>query len=505
MNHIITTAALLMGVSPLASHGARSARILPDGPRNILFILTDDLQNNAIAAMGRRGVSTPNIDRIIANGTTFTNCYTNGAIGGALSMPSRAMLMTGRGVFEIPQDGMVIPAQQQTLPETLRQNGYRTFATGKWHSDYESFHRSFSEGENIFFGGMHPYETGGHVAPLLQHYNATGDYKNQTPFVGDQFSSAMYAAAAIDFLESTATDARPFMAYVAFTSPHDPRNQHPSYGTPYNSDSIELPPNYRAAHQFDNGEMGVRDEVVVPAPRTEAVVRDELAQYYGMISEVDYQIGRLLESLERSGNADNTIVVFAADNGLAMGQHGLMGKQNLYDHSIKVPLVVSARGVAGGVRNDGYCYLYDINPTLAEMVGVTSPTSVTGRSLVKALAGGKSDRDCLWLAYSSIQRALVKDGFKYIIYNVDGAIIEQLFDMTSDPWEMNNLLIPASPQNAKRAVAMRRALSEQMARGGDFCKLENYCCPYNHSAGCSPTWWEQPHKVTWTEGINMYK
>ena len=144
---------------------------------NILFLLVDDMQSDAIAALGNKNVYTPNIDGLIAEGVTFTHTYTNGALCGALSMPSRAMLMTGRGVFEVQSDGMKIPECMVTLPEQLRANGYQTFATGKWHSDHASFNRSFAAGENIFFGGMHPYEKNGHCSPRLHHYDKTGQYK----------------------------------------------------------------------------------------------------------------------------------------------------------------------------------------------------------------------------------------------------------------------------------------------------------------------------------------
>lgn len=117
---------------------------------NVLFILVDDMQADAIAALGNRDTYTPNIDRLINEGVVFTRTYTNGALCGALSMPSRAMLLTGRGVFEVQSDGMKIPASRITLPEHLKNNGYRTFATGKWHSDHASFARSFTEGDNIF-------------------------------------------------------------------------------------------------------------------------------------------------------------------------------------------------------------------------------------------------------------------------------------------------------------------------------------------------------------------
>ena len=146
---------------------------------NILFLLVDDMQRTCIHHNGCEQVSTPNIDRIYQNGISFHSTYTNGSLGGALSMPSRAMIMTGRGVFQIVKDGQVIPEQHVTLPELLRQHGYITFETGKWHSDFASFNRSFSNGENIFFGGMHTYETNGHVEPRLNHYDSSGKYREK--------------------------------------------------------------------------------------------------------------------------------------------------------------------------------------------------------------------------------------------------------------------------------------------------------------------------------------
>lgn len=300
---------------------------------NILFLLVDDMQRTCIHHNGCEQVSTPNIDRIYQNGISFHSTYTNGSLGGALSMPSRAMIMTGRGVFQIVKDGQVIPEQHVTLPELLRQHGYITFETGKWHSDFASFNRSFSNGENIFFGGMHTYETNGHVEPRLNHYDSSGKYREK--FTGDKFSSEMFADAAIAFLKKQKNGKQPFFAYVAFTSPHDPRLKHPDYGKHYEADTITLPINFLPRHPFDTGDMNVRDEILRPVPRTEEAIKKEIADYYGMISEVDTQIGRVLQALQESGQLDNTILVFASDNGLAVGQHGLLGKQNLYDPQIR--------------------------------------------------------------------------------------------------------------------------------------------------------------------------
>ncbi|MGL4851736.1 MAG: sulfatase-like hydrolase/transferase [Phocaeicola sp.] len=457
-------------------------------PKNVLFILVDDLQKSSIHAYGNSQVETPHIDGIVNNGVSFMRTYTNGSLGGALSMPSRAMIMTGRGVFEVSRDGQQIPEPHTTLPEQLRSEGYETFATGKWHSDKASFNRSFSTGDHIFFGGMHPYNQNGHWEPRLYHYDPTAQYKEV--YVGDKFSSELFADAAIAFLNGRKKNEKPFFAFVAFTSPHDPRNQHPDYGPKYDPSTLDLPVNYLPQHPFDNGEMSVRDEVFLPLPRTEEMVKQELAHYYGMVSEVDVQIGRILETLKARGELENTILVFASDNGLAVGQHGLLGKQNLYEHSIGVPLVIMASDLEKGVRKEQGCYLYDLYPTLCDLLGVMPSSSVTGKSLLPVLQGEATHRDRIFLTYNSVQRALVKDNWKYIIYNIEGAITEQLFDLKNDPWELVNLAENGAYK--LKIAAYKRMLQEEMKRRNDFCNLDNHF------------WRGKPGKLSWDEGINLY-
>lgn len=459
------------------------------GKPNILFILVDDMQGDAISALGNKDTYTPNIDKLINDGMAFTRTYTNGALCGALSMPSRAMLLTGRGVFEVQSDGLKIPQSHITLPEYLKANGYYTFATGKWHSDYASFARSFDDGDNIFFGGMHPYELNGHSEPRLHHFDPTGQYKDK-PFIGDKFSSVMFADAAIDFLNNVDENDKPFMAYIAFTSPHDPRNVLPDYGHKYNPSNLTVPSNFLPEHPFDNGELTVRDELVLPAPRTEEQIRKELALYYGMVSEVDMQIGRVIDALERSGKKDNTIIVFASDNGLAMGQNGLLGKQSLYDHSVGVPMsmIIPENYLKKG-RSEALCYLYDIYPTLCELVGLDIPESVTGKSLMPVLKGeSKSIREDLFLAYSNQQRGVISDNYKYIIYNVEGKQTEQLFDLRNDPGELINL----SDKLPEKKQKMHDLLDKRMKENNDFCDLAN------------PMWWKDGHKLEWEELIKLY-
>ena len=456
--------------------------------KNILFLLVDDMQKTCIHAYGNNQVVSPNIDGIIDQGVSFMHTYTNGSLGGALSMPSRAMIMTGRGVYQVSGDGAVIPEQHVTLPELLRNNGYETFATGKWHADKKSFNRSFVMGDNIFFGGMHSYETNGHVSPRLNHYDPEGKYDQ--PFTGEKFSSEMFADAAVGSLNKRSKKDKPFFAFVAFTSPHDPRMQHPDYGHDYKADDIELPVNYLPQHPFDNGELKIRDEVLLPFPRTEEMVKKDLADYYGMVSEVDYQIGRILNTLKEKGELDNTIIVFASDNGLAVGRHGLLGKQNLYEHSVCVPMAMVIPGTEKGIRKDVDCYLYDIYPTLCDLLKIAPAESVTGKSLVPVLNGSGKHRDQLFLAYSSFQRALVKDGWKYIIYNVDGTVTEQLFNLQADPDEMVNLAYDAKYEFKKQAY--KRVLKEEMKKNNDFCNLDQHF------------WIGKPGKMPWSEASKLY-
>ena len=173
-----------------------------------------------------------------------------------------------------------------------------------------------------------------------------------------------------------------------------------------------------------------------------------------------------------------------------MGQNGLLGKQSLYEHSVGVPmLIIDPRSKKHGFKTDALCYLYDLYPTLCDIVGIEIPASVTGVSL-KPLLEGTTDklRDDIFLAYSNQQRALVKDDYKYIIYNVEGKITEQLFNLKKDPKEMANLA-DAMPQ---KAAAYKEMLTQRLKKQQDFCNID------------TPLWWKDGHKITWDELINLF-
>lgn len=453
---------------------------------NVLVLFTDDQRFNTIRALGNQEIHTPNIDQLVKSGTTFTQAHIMGSLGGAVCAPSRAMLLTGRTVFQVHRDGGLIPATEKTFPEMFREQGYRTFATGKWHSDFASFNRSFANGDNIFMGGMHQEKTGGHLTPRLHHYDSSGKYNNA--FTGNQFSSVYYADAAIRFLQEP--QQQPFLMYVSFTAPHDPRTPPAEYLSRYDTSRISLPGNFLPRHPFDNGELTVRDEQLLPVPREPGSVKQEIAKYYAMISEVDHEIGRVLQALRESGQYDNTIIVFAGDNGLAVGQHGLLGKQNLYDHSMRVPLIFCGPGIPANRQTDAYCYLSDVFSTLCDITGIPQPATVSGQSLNKAFTQPAfKGRPRLFMSYANLQRAIVKDNMKLIIYNVDGAHPVQLFNLSKDPLEKHNLAPEKSYQ--KKVAALRAQLYADMHAYGDFCD------PAKKS-------WGFPGRLKWEDALRIH-
>ncbi|MDR3712270.1 MAG: sulfatase-like hydrolase/transferase [Puia sp.] len=477
MNHKILAAAAFSSLIMLFCACAPASSAPPAPPPgkhpNILILLTDDQRFSVIGALGREKVLSPNMDRIMKMGVTFTQNHIMGGLQGAICAPSRAMLMTGKSLFHQHLDGQYIPASDIILPEYFRQQGYIPFETGKWHNGPAAFNRGFGEGENIFFGGMHPPETGGHWKPFLHHYDSSGSYKGG--FSGSHFSSIYYADAAIQFLDEQKlaeqkNAGHPFFAYVAFTAPHDPRHAPKEFRDLYDSAQIQLPPNYKPDHPFDNGELTIRDEELLPHPRTKEAVQGQIAAYYAMVSEVDHEIGRVLDELEKNGQADNTIIVFASDNGLAVGQHGLLGKQNLYDHSIRVPLVIAGPGIPAGIEDSGYCYLFDLFPTLCELAGYGIPAGLEGLSLAKRVHGRPSkERDHLFFAYSNLQRGVKKGGYKLIRYNVHGDSRVQLFNLTEDPYELNDL--SGQAKYASKVRELSRLLTKDMKDYQDFCDL----------------------------------
>ncbi|MBA7695653.1 hypothetical protein ES703_104285 [subsurface metagenome] len=194
-------------------------------------------------------------------------------------------------------------------------------------------------------------------------------------------------------------------------------------------------------HPFDNGDLKIRDEMLAPFPRTRVDTLRQIAEYYAMITHLDANLGRVLDALEEKGVLENTIIVFAGDNGLAVGQHGLFGKQNCYEHSVRVPLIFAGPSIPKNTRSDALVYLLDIFPTLCDMIEIKIPASVEGKSLVSAINDPNVKvRKSLYFAYTRCQRAIKSQQYKLIEYVVNRRLKNiQLFNLKEDPLELNNL------------------------------------------------------------------
>jgi len=269
--------------------GCAGGRDHPPGRRpNILFLFADDQRADTIAAWGNSHIRTPNLDRLVRQGYSFRNNYNMGGNSGAVCIPSRAMVNSGKAYFRIRNDLEGV----RILPEILRANGYVTFATGKWHNKRPSWLRGFERGKAVFFGGM-----ANHLKVPLEDLLPDGTLGNDRT---GGFSSEVFADAAIEFLRTYDGD-KPFYAYVAFTAPHDPRMPPMKYREMYYQERPLLPRNFMPQHPFNLGPtLTLRDEQLAPWPRTKEVVSDQLAEYYGMITHLDEQIGRVLQSTRRT-------------------------------------------------------------------------------------------------------------------------------------------------------------------------------------------------------------
>jgi arylsulfatase A-like enzyme len=433
---------------------------------NIVFILSDDQAYNTIHALGNKQILTPNLDYLVSHGTTFTRAHIMGGRQGAICAPSRAMTLTGTFANHLTSDGYKIPEATPTLPEMLRQAGYFTFETGKWHSDKASFHRSFSGGENIFFGGMHEPAKGGHFSPVLNHYDSSGVYPKSKEWIGTQFSSIYYTEAAVNFINNYNSD-QPFFLYIPFTSPHDPRTPPAAFQALYKADTIALPPAYLPDPKFDNGELQIRDELLLPYPRKKKAVREEVAKYYAMITEMDSRVGEIIAALKEKNIYENTLIVFAGDNGLSVGNHGLLGKQNLYDNSVRVPLIFCGPSVPANKRSDALVYLPDITPTVLAYTGVKKPASVESENLQPIISGQKqATRKAVYYLYRDFQRGVrTEDNWKLIVYRVKGETRVELFDLNNDPYERNDL--SEKKQYVKKTAELKTLLLQQMKQYGD--------------------------------------
>lgn len=442
---------------------------------NILFLFADDMTWKSVRALGKEDIDTPNLDRLAARGTAFTHAYNPGGWHGAICVASRTMLMSGKQLWRardaekrLNQDFV---ARQRFWPQRMAAQGYRTCFAGKWHVEADHT-KVFQQIRTYHPGGMpkdakHAYfrSVEGQPDPWNAADPAEGGFweggKHWSEVMVDDFNA---------FLSES--DPRPWFMYLAFNAPHDPRQAPREFLDRYPLSRVKVPANFLPLYphrEAMGAAKGLRDENLAPFPRTAFAVQTHRREYYAIVSHLDAQIGKILDALEKHPAAANTYIFFTADHGLACGEHGLMGKQNLYDASVRVPFLVAGPGVPAGKKVPAPVYLQDAMPTALKLAGAEAGDDIDFQDLRPHWEGKGRPRDAAIGAYKDSQRMIEKDGRKLILY--PKAKVARVFDLKSDPDEMKDLA--GTPEGRAIAAELFRRLREIQEESGDPLDLRS--------------------------------
>lgn len=437
---------------------------------SFLVVVTDDQRPDTIAALGNPVIRTPNLDRLVREGVAFTRAIAPDPV----CTPSRAEILTGCCGFTngVTSMGGRFREGLTFWGDAMRGGGYHAWYVGKWMNDGKPTTRGYDETLGLFAAGgaqwwkdtvdYHGRPVTGYKGWIFQKDDGT-----RLPELGVGLTkeiSMRFADAAVEFIRRGAESKKPFFLQVNFTAPHDPLLMPPGYQGMYDPDKMPLPKNFLPKHPFDHGNLEGRDELLLPFPRTPEDVRADLAVYYAVISHMDKQVGRMLDALRATGQAERTYVIFTSDQGLAVGSHGLRGKQNMYDHTVGEPLLITGPGIPAGEIRKTPCYLRDMYPTVCELAGIAVPKSVQGRSLVPAIRDPNVRiYDEVFGHFRDVQRMIRTDKWKLVHYPKIGRY--QLFDLENDPLEMEDMI--GRPCYATVFADLRTKLEAWQKEAGD--------------------------------------
>lgn len=464
--------------------------VLSESPRaaaaqpNVLWICADDLAPYACGTYGGTRAKTPNIDRLAARGMRFDRAYCNSPVCTA----SRQSFLTGRypRTIGVTQLETALPESETTLAELLRSAGYETAAIGKMH-----FNSALTHGFDLRLDnaehqralkerGAKPLPAGVAVLPSWRPFvDPARIWLNADclPFgaVDGDMAGTWFAGEGADFLAvrggaaPTGTAKRPFFLMVSLYEPHSPFRFPVEFAGRHRSDEFAVPP------------VGADDGWQIPAIFRDLSDRDKqgiACAYHTSVEFLDKNVGLVLDALDRSGERENTLVVFTGDHGYLLGHHGRFEKHCSFEEAIRAPLVIVPPGqVEPNRQTSALVEFIDIAPTILEYCGVTTPGTVQGRSLVPLLSGkATGHRDTVFVEYAENEEAAIrterwkfiyttgkrerKDGYETKLPLPGRAI--RLYDVQADPQELMNLA--ARPENARVVADFTGQLAEHLRR-----------------------------------------
>lgn len=416
---------------------------------NILFIVSDDLNDWVGVLNTHPQVKTPNIDRLAARGTLFTNAHTQAP----LCNPSRVSVMTGlrpssTGIYGLSPRHRDIEATQNivTLPQYFAVNGYRTMSAGKiFHAGITPEEREIEFQEWGPDGGHKPMPKQKLVKEPLDMVNHPlvdwGVFPEEGDSVMDDYRVATWAVKQLEQLGAGENKEEPFFMAVGFNKPHVPLYATQKWFDMYPEEEIVLPP-APEGDRYDVPDFAWYLHWYLPEPRLSWITennewRAKVRAYLATISFMDSQVGRVLDALKAQGLNDNTVIVFWSDHGYHLGEKGITGKNSLWERSTRVPLIFAGPGVSAGAKASQPAELLDMYPTLVELAGLPKKEGLEGISLMPQLKDADAPRERPAITTHNFNNHAVRsEQWRYIRY-ADGS--EELYNHFRDPHEWLNL------------------------------------------------------------------
>ena len=431
--------------------------------KNVLLIMSDDLKASALAAYGNTVCQTPNIDRLAKSGMVFERAYCQGLA----CSPSRPSMM--RSIY--PKSKATAP----TIGEHLQQYGMHTARVGKiFHMPVPHAQLDGSDGRDVpecwteryntktaetFSPGLYRLLNSDIVTRKIEGRDAKGPNRMWATVETDKEDGSdqadyMVATKAVELLRERKKAGKPFFLGVGFVRPHFPMVQPKKFFNMYPQQKMEIPP--QIAGDLDDIPPAGRGPDGKGLNEMEQSRRRMWQAYYGSVTFMDEQLGRVLNELDRLGLRGSTAIIFTTDHGYHLGEHGFWQKANLHEEVVRVPLIVSAPGIKPG-RTSSFVELVDLYPTWTDLLGLPMPKGLHGKSLTPILRNPDAKvRDTALSIHNRAGGGLRSAQWHYMSYAGKG---EELYDMIKDPDQYTNVV-----SDPKYAAILKQARAQYKAR-----------------------------------------